>query len=50
MKDQINNPTPTTDALKLDQTTVEKVVNGAPKFQEGVQVHKDKFIYMDGED
>ena len=35
--------------LKLDQTTPQTVINGAPQFDEGLTIKKDKFLRFDGE-
>jgi len=35
-------------SLHKDQTTPQKVINGAPQFDEGITVKKDKFLYLDG--
>jgi hypothetical protein len=34
--------------LKLNQTVVQHIINGAPQFDEGITIKKDKFIYLDG--
>jgi len=34
--------------LKLDQTTVQKVINGLPQFNEGITIKADKPVYLDG--
>jgi hypothetical protein len=36
-------------SLQLDQTTPQNVINGAPQFDEGITIKKDKFIYLDGD-
>jgi len=34
--------------LKLDQTTPQSVINGKPKFQEGIEIKAGKRLYLDG--
>lgn len=34
--------------LKLDQSTIQHIINGTPQFDEGITVSKDKFIFLDG--
>jgi len=34
--------------LKLDQTTPQTVVNGAPQFDEGVVIKANQKVYLDG--
>lgn len=35
--------------VALDQTTVQHIINGAPQFDEGLTVKKDKWVNLDGE-
>jgi hypothetical protein len=34
--------------LKLDQTVIQNVINGAPQFDEGITIKADKRVYLDG--
>ena len=34
--------------LKLDQTTPQTVINGAPQFNEAIVIKEDKWVYLDG--
>jgi len=34
--------------LKLDQTTPQTVVNGAPQFNKGVTIKENEWVYLDG--
>ena len=34
--------------LKLDQTTVQHVINDAPQFDKGITVKADEWLYLDG--
>lgn len=36
------------DYLKLDQTTPQTVENGAPQFDEGIEITEGKRIFLDG--
>ena len=37
-----------TDSLLLDQNTPQSVINGSPKFQEGITIKTGKRLYLDG--
>jgi hypothetical protein len=34
--------------LHVDQTTPQKVINGAPQFDAGLSVSEDQWVYLDG--
>lgn len=34
--------------LKINQTTPQNVVSGAPQFDEGITIKADKWVYLDG--
>jgi hypothetical protein len=41
-------PTEIEAYLKLDQTTPQNVINGAPQFDEGIVIKAAKRLYLDG--
>ena len=46
--DQMSGGGGPTNALLLDQTVEQHVINGSPHFDEGITVAKDKWVYLDG--
>jgi len=43
-----NPPPPGGPFLKLDQNIPEHVINGSPRFDEGITIKAGKKIYLDG--